>query len=279
MSTPAKHTSTPPATLAEPRAKTKLAATLASEWSKLWTLRFTRAMLALALILCAGASAVFLLTTGVTRGGSLAEMGVIDVAGTSLLGVDFTNLVLIMLCASAVASEYSTGMIRLTLTATPRRLRMLAAKAVVLAATALLAGVLSAIVAFGSGQLVLLSQGIPTMDPADPRLLRLVFGSALMVPFYSLLAVAFAFITRSAGWAIAAVLAIMSVPVLVGALPEWWRDLLLPGLPSSALHSLSGSVSMNSPEYLAPGPAAFVLLAWAAGLLVAAYASLATRDA
>lgn len=276
MSTTGEHTSTSPAV---PKAVPKLAATLASEWTKLWTLRFTHSMLSLALVFCAGASAIFLLTTGVTREGSLSEMSTIDVAGTSLLGVDFANLVLIVLCAGAVASEYSTGMIRLTLAATPRRMRVLGAKATVLAATALLAGVLSAIVAFGVGQLILVMQGVPAMDPADPRLLKLVFGSALMVPFYSLLAVAFGFITRSAGWAIAAVLAIMSVPALVGALPEWWQDLLLPGLPSSALHSLSGSVSTRSPEYLALGPATLVLLTWAAGLLIAAYVSLSARDA
>lgn len=276
MSTTAEHTSTSPAT---PSATPGLAATLLSECSKVWTLRFNHSMLALALILCAGASAVFLLTTGVTQGGSLAEMSTIDVAGTSLLGVDFANLVLIVLCASAVSSEYSTGMIRLTLAATPRRLRVLGAKATVLAATALLAGVVSAIVAFGMGQLVLVMQGVPAMGPADPRLLRLVLGSAIMVPFYSLLAVAFAFITRSAGWAIAAVLAIMSVPALVGALPEWGQDLFLPALPSSALHSLSGSVSTSSPEYLAPSPTAFVLLIWAAALLIAAYTTLAARDA
>ncbi|MGB3633987.1 MAG: ABC transporter permease subunit [Rubrobacteraceae bacterium] len=272
MSTTAERTSAPPAT---PR----LAETLASEWTKLWTLRFIRAMLALALVLSAGASAIFLLTTGVTRGGSLAEMNTIDVAGTSLLGVDFANLVLIILCASAVASEYSTGMIRLTLAATPRRLRVLAAKATVLAVTALTAGVLSAVVTFGVGQIVLVVQGVSVMDPADPRLLKLVLGSALMVPFYSLLAVAFAFITRSAGWAIAAVLAIMSVPALVGALPEWWREFLLPGLPASALHCLSGSASPSSPEYLAPVAATLVLLVWAAGLLLAAYVSFAKRDA
>ena len=254
-------------------------ATLASEWAKLWTLRFTHAMLPLALILTAGASTIFLLTTGVTRGASLAEMRTVDVAGTSLLGVDFANLVLIVLCASAVASEYSTGGIRLTLAATPRRLRVLAAKTIVLATVALLSGLLSATVAFGAGQLILLTQGVPAMDAADPWLLRLAFGSALMVPFYSLLAVALALITRSTGWAVAAVLAIMSVPALVGALPEWWRELLLPYLPASALHSLSGSASPGSPEHLAPVPAIFVLLVWAAGLLLAAYVSFAKRDA
>lgn len=262
-----------------PATSPRLAATLASEWTKLWTLRFTRAMLLLALVLAAASAAVFLLTTGVTRGESLAEMRPLDVAGTSLLGADFANLVLVVLSASAVASEYSTGLIRPTLTATPRRFKVLAAKATVLALTALLAGSLSAVAAFGVGQIVLLAQGVPAMDPGDPRLLRLVLGSALMVPFYSLLAVAFAFVTRNTGAAVAAVLAIMSVPALVGALPGSWRELLQPLLPASALHSLSGSVSPNSPEYLAAGPAAFVLLAWVAALILAAYLAFTRRDA
>ncbi len=257
----------------------QFAATLASEWTKLRTLRFTRAMLILALVLAAASAAVFLLTTGVTRGEPLTQMQPLDVAGTSLLGTDFANLVLVVLSASAVASEYSTGLIRTTLAATPRRGKVLAAKATVLALTALLAGALASVAAFGVGQVVLLAQGLPAMEVGDPRMARLVFGSALMVPFYSLVAVAFAFLTRNTGAAVAAVLAVMSVPAVVGALPGWWRDLLQPLLPASALHSLSGSASPNSPEYLATGPAAFVLLAWVAVLLLAAYVAFARRDA
>ncbi len=236
-------------------------------------------MLLLALVLAATSAAIFLLTTGVTRGESLARMRPLDVAGTSLLGVDFANLVLVVLGASAVASEYSTGMIRSTLAATPRRLRFLAAKAAVLAVTALMAGALAAVAAFGVGEVVLLAQGLPAMDPSDPRLVRLVFGSVLMAPFYSLLAIAFAFITRNTGAAVTAVLAVMSVPALVGALPEWWREFLQPLLPASALHSLSGSALPNAPEYLAPGSATVVLVGWVAVLLLAAYLAFARRDA
>lgn len=127
------------------------AATLASEWTKLWTLRFTRGMLLLALLLAAGASAIFVLTTSVTRGDSLAEMRPMDVVGTSMLGVDFAVIALEVLCASAVASEYSTGMIRHTLAATQRRWKVLAAKSVVLTATTLMAGILAAVLAFGAG--------------------------------------------------------------------------------------------------------------------------------
>lgn len=261
-------------------ASSRFTATLASEWTKLWTLRFTHAMVLLALLLTAGATAVFLLTTGVTRGQSLAEMRPFEAAGTSLLGVDFAVIVLEVLCASAVASEYATGTIRLTLSATPRRWKVLVAKAVVLAVTALLAGILVTLASFGVGQLVLVAQGSPAMSLDEPGLLRLVSGTMLMAPFYSLLAASLAFVTRNAGGAIAAVLAIMSVPALVGALPEWWQRILLPYLPASALHSLSGAASPDALEYLAPGLAVAVLVAWATVLLLAAYyAAFARRDA
>lgn len=77
----------------------------------------------------------------------------------------------------------------------------------------------------------------------------------------------------------AAVLAIMSVPALVGALPEWWQENLLPYLPASALHSLSGAASPGDLEYLAPGLAAAVLITWVAVLLIAASFSFVRRDA
>jgi len=46
----------------------------------------------------------------------------------------------------------------------------------------------------------------------------------------------------------------MSVPALVGTLPEWWQRILLPCLSASTLHSLSGAASPEVLEYLAPRP-------------------------
>jgi ABC-2 type transport system permease protein len=253
-------------------------ATLASEWIKLWTLPFTRRMLLLAVALSGAAAAVFTLTTAVTEGTALADMPPIDAAGASLLGADLATIVLVILAASNVASEYTTGMIRLTLATTPRRWRTLAAKAVVLTGTALAGGGVATLVAYGVGRLVLLAQGVPALGMGDPELLRLMMGSTLMAPFYALLAVAMAFVVRNTGGAVVLVLAVMSVPALVKALPGWWRDTLLPWLPASALHSLSGSTTVDAAEYLPAGLAALVLALWAAALLAAANAALSRRD-
>ena len=55
----------------------------------------------------------------------------VDTAKLSLTGVEFGQAVVAILAVLAISGEYSTGMIRTTLTAMPRRLGVLAAKAVV----------------------------------------------------------------------------------------------------------------------------------------------------
>lgn len=253
-------------------------ATVASEWVKLWTVPFTVRMLMLAFALTAGAAAVFTLTTTVTADTALADMTPIEAAATSLLGADLAALVTIMLSAATVASEYSTGMIQLTLAATPRRWKPVLAKAVVLTVTALAVGAVATPVAFGVGRVVLIAQGVAGIAPDDPQLLRLMAGSALMAPFYSLLAVALAFVVRNTGGAVAIVLAVMSVPTVVDALSGWWRT-LLPWLPASALHSVSGSTTPDAAEYLPPGAAGVVLAVWAGLFLAAAIVLVTRRDA
>lgn len=254
-------------------------ATLASEWTKMWTLPFTRRMLLFAVVISAAAAAVFTLTTAVTEGTALADMAPIDAAGAGLLGADLAVLVLAILAASNVASEYTTGMIRVTLTTTPRRWRPLAAKATALTGTALAGGAFATLAAHGVGRLVLFAQGVPALPMGDPQLLQLIVGSVLMAPFYSLLAVALAFLVRNTGGAVALVLAIMSVGPLVNALPDRWRETLLPWLPASALHSLSGSAAPTTAESLPAGAAALVLVVWAVVFLAAAHTSLSRRDA
>lgn len=252
-------------------------ATLASEWAKLRTLPFTTWMVLFALLITPTASAVFCLTSAVTAGTPFADMSATDATGTSLLGSDLAVIVLAILSASFVASEYTTGMMHVTLTATPRRWKPLAAKATVLTVTALVVGALATGAAFGVSAGIRAAQEAPAMTLADAQISRLVLGNLLMAPFYSLLAAALAFLIRNTGGAVAALLAVMSIPALVNALPSDWREILSPYVPASALHSLSGTASVT--DRLAAGPAAGVLLAWAAVLLACAYVAFSRRDA
>ena len=254
-------------------------AILASEWTKFAAMRFSRVMVVLALVLAAGSAAVFLLTTTTTQGEPLEAMRPTSVAEVGLLGTDLANLVMIVLAASTVAAEYSSGQIRITLSASPRRGRVLAAKITLLTLAAAAVGVAAALLSHFVTRVVLAARAIPALGLDDPAMLRLLAGAALMVPFYALLSAAFAFVTRNTGGAVAAVLVAMSVSAVVGVLPDAAQRVLLPPLPVSALHNLAGTVSPGALDWLPPAAAALVLVAWAAAAILLARTTFERRDA
>ena len=120
---------------------TPFSVTLRSEWTKLASLRGTSIKLQLAFVLSVGLTALLALIVGATwDDASAADRASHDPAGVGLFGSLFSMIVFAVLGATAVTSEYGSGMIRMTLTATPRRGRVLAAKAAVVAAITLVAG-------------------------------------------------------------------------------------------------------------------------------------------
>src|SRR3954466_3584102 len=116
-----------------------LADLVRSEWTKLWSVRSTYwALLAIAAALISLA-AVFA-ATGPAPPAEPAAYG--------LSGFFQAQLGAAALGALAITSEYATGSIRATLTATPQRVAVLGAKTIVVAATTAVVGVCAAFVAF-----------------------------------------------------------------------------------------------------------------------------------
>lgn len=257
---------------------TRITATLASESTKLFGLRATRRLMLTAVLVAGAVSALFCLTMESTTGIGLAQRSVRDVVTTSLLGADAAALTLLVLSAGTMGSEYASGMIRTTLTATPQRTRFLVARAAVIALVTAIIGLLAAFLAFGVGQLLLVSAGLETANLTDPGVLRLLCGSALMSPVYALTALAFAIVFRTTSGGIVATLVVIFLPTLVSWLPEWFRAGVLPYLPGEALHSLSGLTTPDKAHYTAPLIAMFTLVVWVVGMLAVARARLANRD-
>jgi hypothetical protein len=260
-------------------APTRITATFSAELAKLWSLRTSRAMLAAALVLAALTAVLFCTTMGPTTGIPLEHRPPHDVVTTSLFGVDAAALVLIVLVAGAIGSEYANGMIRTTLTATPRRMRYLVAKAASIALVALVVGVLAAVVSFGTGQLILVAAGLPTASPVDPVNVRLLLGTALAVPFYATVALAFSVIFRNTAGGVVAGLAVLALPTLFGWLGPWAQSSVVPLLPTSAIHSIAGLTPAADAGYLAPPLALLVLAVWAVAALALALRLLTSRDA
>lgn len=258
------------------------APTLRSEWTKLASLRGTAFKLALAFVLSVGLTGLLALVIGATwDGASPADRAGHDPVGIGLLGSLFSMIVFAVLGATAVTAEYGSGMMRLTLTATPRRGRVLAAKAVVVAAVTLAGGLVTATVTFLVAQAVFSAYGVPTASLADGDALRTVLGDGVLTPVLPVIALALGFVTRSTAGAITSVLAIVFMPwILGGVLPSWWQDHVLTYLPGAASEAItSGHLETASDALLAPGVAALVLAGWLALFLAGAWAVLERRDA
>jgi ABC-2 type transport system permease protein len=178
-----------PAALAHPRRAAEHSVTfrrvLHSEWIKFWTLRSTIWTLASAVVVMAAVSflAVFFTArdafSAKTRPEDAAPLvAMLHDPSIVLVGTDLAQLAVAVLGVLVITGEYSTGMIRSTLTAVPRRLSALWAKALVLtvvaAATAAVATALSWAVSMPT-----LQAHDAALDLGDPQTRRILFGGGL----------------------------------------------------------------------------------------------------
>ncbi|WP_167198609.1 ABC transporter permease subunit [Brevibacterium pigmentatum] len=257
----------------------RLPAALRSEAVKFFSLHLPRRLWLSAVVLAAACAALFLTTTGATQSESLDELSQTDIAGTAALGIDAATLVAIVFGAWTVGGEYASGMIRTSLIVTPSRVRLFSAKILWCAAVSVGCGAAAAAAVFAVAQALLLGYGVGPLDVNDPYLLRVIVGSAVMVPFYATAAAASAFLCRSTGGAVVIALSLMFLPALIGVLPGGWQRVLLPFLPGPALHSLSGTAGPGDAEFLAPALALFSLIVWTTVFLGGASAVFGRRDA
>ncbi|HEX6527468.1 MAG TPA: ABC transporter permease subunit [Streptosporangiaceae bacterium] len=214
-----------------------LAETMRSEFIKIRSVRSTYWTL-LALVLASIAWAAFDCAGIVSNWPR--DMG-FNPADASLTGqVGLGELIIVTLGALVITSEYSTGMIRTSLTVMPRRGVLYAAKAIVFAAVSLAVSLITSFAAFFTGQIILSGKHINT-TLAQPFALRAVLLSAAVVTVFGLLAYGAGAIIRNTAGAITAILGmIFLIPLLAQALPNaWFQDLQrwLPG--GSALNPIS----------------------------------------
>jgi ABC-2 type transport system permease protein len=140
---------------------------------------------------------------------------------TSISGAGFViaQLAIAILGVLIITSEYSTGSIRSTLAAVPRRSRLLGAKAVVIVGLSFVVAEVLAFAAFFIGQ-SLISGHAPTATLAQPNVLRALIGGGLYAALLGLLGLAIGAILRHAAGAIAVLVALLFVlPGVAAALP------------------------------------------------------------
>jgi ABC-type transport system involved in multi-copper enzyme maturation permease subunit len=194
-----------------------------------------------------------------------------------------------------ITAEYRRGLIRVSLTASPRRGRLLAAKAVVIGAVSSVTGMLAAALAVTAGGHALTAGGNKLLPIPALTEVRMVVGTALLLAVAAVLALAIGTIVRRSAVAVATVIVLVFGPYLFVIVPnilsQGTADWLLRLTPTAAFsiqqpfpaYPQVSAASTYVPTFgyypLSPWAGFAVECAWAAAALALAFYLLRRRDA
>jgi ABC-2 type transport system permease protein len=257
-----------------------LAGTLRSEVTKIRSVRSTYWTMIVLFVVAVGIGALITwLTASHWDQASLSQRATFQPARNSMIGLYFAQFVIVVLGALTITAEYSTGMIRTSLAAMPRRGVFLLAKGLVFTVAALIIGEVTSFVAFFVGQALLdtAPQHISTTLGA-PHVLRAVVGGGLFIAACGLLAFGIGTLVRHTAAAISITIGVLFVvPIIVNFLPTSWNNDIVRWLPSEG-----GLAIWNTAQVAHEWPAwgeFSVLLGYVAAVLIAGYIVFRRRDA
>lgn len=245
---------------------------IVSEWTKLRTVRSTLWSMFVALILIMGIPSLgSAIRMHHLSPGDRAHFNPLDPV---FAGVQIAQLAIGVLGVLAITGEYSTGMIRATMSAAPRRLPVLWAKAAVYATTVFVLTLPAAFVAFFGAQAILRPHHL-SIAFGHAGVARAVVGAALYLTAIGLFALGLGAVARNTAGGIAIFAGIMFViPPLLNVLPASWNHAASPYLP---LEAGTRIFSIDSGT-LSPWAGFGVLCGYAAAALIAAAVLLRRRD-
>ncbi len=264
--------------LPAPSGRAGLTGTLRSEFTKIRSVRSTYWTMLVLFVVCVGLGALITsLTAAHWNQASPADRATFNAARNSLVGLYFGQFVIVVLGALTVTAEYSTGMIRTSLTAMPRRGTFFLAKALVFAVVALVIGLITSFAAFFLGQALLSSKHIETTLGA-PNVLRAVIGGGLFLAVCGLFAFGIGALVRHTAAAISTAIGLLFVlPIIVNFLPNSWTNDIMRWLPSE------GGLAIWNPRQQAHEFSSWgefgIFCAYTAALLIAGFILFRKRDA
>jgi len=213
-----------------------LSDTARSEWTKMRTLLSTKVTLAVTALLVIGLSAVITWAAASSPRHGTDSQILVDPLAVIQSGWGLGWLAFEVLGVLVVTNEYSSGMIASTLLATPKRLRVMAAKGAIFSVVVGLLSLVMTFVNFYVGHAVL-SAYPQFYDPAlgANDVLRAVLGMSLTSTLMGLVGFALGVVLRHTAGAITASVAVLFVlPLVLEALPTSWRNAVEKYWPTQA---------------------------------------------
>ena len=256
-----------------------LGTSLASEWIKTRSLRSTWWALVAVVFFIVGLGTLFAAVRA-HRYNQVGDGGfglLDDPTQVSLRGIFLGQLAVGVLGVLVVTGEYTTGMIRASLTALPRRWQVLAGKSVVLAVLAFVVTEAASFAGFFAGQMTLASTHHQA-TLSTPGALRACLGAGVYLTIIALLGAGLGFLLRSTAGGIATLVGIVLIlPLLAQALPTPYSTDVIKYLPLTAGTQIIAT--RLDPTTLAPWTGIGVAAAYAAAALLAGLYVLRHRDA
>lgn len=255
-----------------PVRRASLGDAVASEWTKIRSVRSTMWTLGVMIVLLLGIG----LLSAVVVSASEADLDGTPVLSLGFFGVLLSSICVITLGVLTIASEYGTGMIRTTLTACPSRSRVLTAKAIVFF---LLSFVLTTVMTTIVG--VLQTAIVDGAAPTGGDWLRSTVGVGLYIATLGLLSLALGALIRHSAGAITIMIAVVLLPLVLAmfmfseSLAELQQALFEYSIPNQLSAFYDATVTSTGPSGWEP---LWIMLGVTAVAMAAAYFTLDRRD-
>ena len=260
-------------------ARQTLVRAVRSEWIKLRTLRSTWVTAVITLVMTTGIGA---LATVITSKPEYFGSGSWKMA---ILGAPFGQIVVAVLGALVITGEYSSGQIRSSLAAVPRRSRLFWAKAMVMTVWSFALGSLSILLIWALSTPLI---GERAASLTNHKFLGYVWGTGLAYAGIGLMALGLGFLLRSTAGAITVIVSLLfvvAVPLQLAASKWEWINKVIGCLPSTVSSAVSDPFQNatqwggDGVQFLSHGQAIAVFVAWALVPLIAAWVVFSRRDA
>jgi ABC-2 type transport system permease protein len=256
-----------------------LAGVLRSEWTKLWTLRSTRWSLLFAFVAMAGLGPL-VAAVQMSRWPQLQphDRLTYDSINTAVGGYHLAQLAIGVLGVLVISGEYSTGMIRSSLMAVPRRLPVLWSKIIVFAVVSFVLMLVASLISFFAVQAIVTQHHVQH-SISYPGALRTVIGAALFQTGLGVLCVGLGAILRNTAGGIATFVGLLFVlPGISAILPSSVNNAISPYLPLNAGTTVA-SHSFDNPQHLTTWGGFGLFCAYAALAALLGAITLLRRDA
>lgn len=250
-----------------------------SEWTKLWSLRSTRWSLLASFIAMAGLGPL-VAAVQMSRWSHLGlnDRLTYDSISTGVGGYHLAQLAIGVLGVLVISGEYTTGMIRSSLMAVPKRLPVLWAKAGVYAAVTFVLMLIAALISFFVVQAIVTQHHVQH-GIGDPGALRTVVGAALFMTVLAVLCTGLGGILRNTAGGIATFVALLFVlPGISAILPTSVNNSISPYLPLNAGTTIA-SHSFDNSHHLSVWGGFALFCGYAVVAMIGASISLMRRDA